>query len=84
MDWQCFQAIVTRLTQAREEKKVARLEQFQTQSCDSFLTSSLKLEMFFTHNFVSKWKNKKFKECLFTFPKDVVISVINFVENYYF
>ncbi len=39
---------------------------------------------FFTHNFVSKWQDKKLKECLFTFPKDVVLSEIDFAENCYF
>jgi hypothetical protein len=66
-----------------EEKKVTKLEPFWTQSCDFIPYLKSKLNIFLTHNLVSRLQDKKFINCL-TFPKDVVVSMINFVKNYYF
>lgn len=43
-----------------------------------------KLQYFVQHNFTACWQDKQFKECLRSFPKDSVVSVVDFVENYKF
>ena len=42
------------------------------------------LKKFIKHNFVYRWQAEQFKECLLRFPEDVVISVVDFAENYTF
>ena len=42
------------------------------------------LSKFIKHNFVYRWQAEQFKECLHTFPEDVVVSVVDFAENYTF
>ena len=42
------------------------------------------LNVFIPHNFQSYWQNSQFKECLKNFPDDVVMSVVDFAENYTF
>lgn len=44
----------------------------------------LKLQHFVKHNFVVQWEDKQFKAWLKSFPKDNIVLVVDFVENYYF
>ena len=39
---------------------------------------------FIKHNFVFRWQAQQFKDCLLKFPSNVVVSVIDFAENYSF
>lgn len=39
---------------------------------------------FTKHNFIVRWQSQQFKNCLLKFPNDVVVSVIDFAENYSF
>ena len=39
---------------------------------------------FIKHNFIARWQSQQFKDCIQRFPKDVVVSVIDFAENYSF
>jgi len=43
-----------------------------------------KLKTFVTHNFVARWQDKEFKQAIKSFPKDTVVSIVDFVENYKF
>lgn len=43
-----------------------------------------KLKLFITHNYVARWQGQQFKDCLLRFPDDVVVSVVDFAENYSF
>lgn len=43
-----------------------------------------KLKLFITHNYVAQWQGQQFKDCLLRFPDDVVVSVVDFAENYAF
>ena len=43
-----------------------------------------KLKIFITHNYVARWQGQQFKDCLLRFPDDVVVSVVDFAENYAF
>ena len=42
------------------------------------------LSNFIKHNWVYRWQSEQFKECLRIFPDDMVVSVVNFAENYTF
>ena len=43
-----------------------------------------KLQAFVTHNFVARWEDAQFKKSIRTFPKDTIVSVVDFAENYKF
>ena len=43
-----------------------------------------KLQAFVTHNFVARWEDAQFKKSIRSFPKDTVVSVVDFAENYKF
>jgi hypothetical protein len=43
-----------------------------------------KLQNFVKHNFVSRWKNKQFKAFIVSFPKNKVVFIVDFAENYSF
>lgn len=43
-----------------------------------------KLQNFVKHNFVSRSQNKQFKAFFFSFPKNTIVFIVNFVENYSF
>lgn len=45
---------------------------------------SAHLKNFIKHNFVFHWQAQQYKECLLNFPSNVVVSVIDFAENYSF
>ena len=40
------------------------------------------LQFFIKHDFVYQWQAKQFKVCIKHFPKDVVVSVVDFAKNY--
>ena len=42
------------------------------------------LQKFIRHNFISRWQAEQFKQSVQTFPEHVVVSVIDFAENYTF
>lgn len=48
----------------------------------SFLETHL--TTYIKHNFIAKWQSQQFKDCIQRFPKDVVVSVIDFAENFSF
>jgi hypothetical protein len=41
-----------------------------------------KLQHFVKHNFIARWENKHFKQCIKYFPTNIVVSIVDFVENY--
>ncbi len=43
-----------------------------------------KLQTFVKHNFVSRWQDKQFKASIVSFPKNTIVSIVEFVENYSF
>jgi hypothetical protein len=42
------------------------------------------LQDFITHKYVAKWQDCQFKESLHSLLEDLVLSVIDFLENYTF
>jgi len=43
-----------------------------------------KLQFFVQHNFVARWQDQKFKNCLRSFPQDNIVSIVDFAKNYTF
>ena len=39
---------------------------------------------FIKHNFIYSWQAHQFKTFIFDFPNEVVVSVVDFIENYTF
>jgi hypothetical protein len=42
------------------------------------------LQHFVKHNFVARWEDKHFKKCIKYFPANIVVSIVDFAENYSF
>ena len=42
----------------------------------------VKFQNFIKHNFVYQWQATQFKNCVTEFPSDVIVSVVDFAENY--
>jgi 16S rRNA G527 N7-methylase RsmG len=42
------------------------------------------LQKNFKHNFVSRRQNKQFKAYVLSFPKNIVMSIVDLTENYSF
>ena len=63
-----------------------RIKEVYKDTCAATLVSEFKnqLEEFIPHNFRSYWQNAQFKECINNLPPDVIVSVIDFAENYTF
>ena len=43
-----------------------------------------KLQFFVQHSFVARWEDHQFRQCLENFPEDMIVSIVNFAENYSF
>lgn len=42
------------------------------------------MRLYIKHSFIATWQAQQFRECIKRFPNDVVVSVIDFAENYSF
>jgi hypothetical protein len=71
-------------TKKGEERKKLQLVYEETTSEKLVNSLKPKLQAFVRHTFVAKWKDKQFKACLASFPKDTMVSIINYAENYSF
>lgn len=67
-----------------KEKKRKDLAVERMKSSTFILLFSDHLKSFVKHNFVFRWQAQQFKDCLLKFPSDVVVSVVDFAENYSF
>jgi hypothetical protein len=43
-----------------------------------------KLKNVVKHNFVLRWQDKQFKASIVSFPKNTIVSIVDFIENYSF
>lgn len=43
-----------------------------------------KLQHFVRYNFVERWENKHFKNCIKSFPRNTMVSIVDFANNYSF
>jgi hypothetical protein len=66
----------------REEKKASKLEYKETPSCDLIQYMQPCLKEFVLHNYIARWQDSQFKEVLSNVFDDMVISCIDFSENY--
>jgi hypothetical protein len=58
---------------------------YKTRSVDEFIDyMKPKLQHFVRHNFVARWENKHFKNCIKFFPTNTMVSIVDFTENYSF
>lgn len=67
-----------------KEKKRKDLAMERMKSATFIHLFSDHLKSFVKHNFVFRWQAQQFKDCLLKFPSDVVVSVVDFAENYSF
>jgi hypothetical protein len=72
------------VTKKGEEKKTLKLIYKSTNSNELMQCLKPKLQYFVCHNFVARWQDQQFRNCLETFPNDIIILIIDFVENYNF
>jgi hypothetical protein len=83
ISWKCF-FLKTIVTKKGEEKKKLKLVYKSTSSIELITYLKPKLQYFVHHNFVSRWQDQQFKECLKHFPSDTIVFVIYFARNYSF
>lgn len=69
----------------RQEGKKRKDLLVKQMGCKDFTSYFEKhLTTYIRHNFIARWQAQQFKECIQRFPRDVVVSVIDFAENYSF
>ena len=75
---------LSRGKEAQERKK--RKDLFVKQmGCKDFKSYFEKhLATYIRHNFIARWQSQQFKDCIQRFPRDVVVSIIEFAEKYSF
>jgi hypothetical protein len=74
----------TIVTKKGEEMKKLKLMDKSTNSKEFIQYLKPKLQYFVRHNFVARWQDQQFKNCLDNFPNDTIVLVIGFVGNYNF
>jgi hypothetical protein len=72
------------MTRTGKEKKKLKLIYKSTTSDELVQYLKPKLQYFVYHNFVAISQDQQFKNYLESFQNDIIISIINFVENYSF
>jgi hypothetical protein len=80
--WRCISYIVVGKNDEGQDKKAPSVEYNEILARDLISYMKPKLTEFITHNFIAQWQDCKFKEMLKAFPKDAMLSCIDFSENY--
>jgi hypothetical protein len=58
---------------------------YKTTSLEEFIDYlKPKLQHFVRHNFVAWWEDKQFKHYIKSFPTNIMVSIVEFAENYRF
>jgi hypothetical protein len=65
-------------------KKVSRVEYYETTPREMIEYLKPKLKEFVIHNFVAKWQEKEFKAYVPNLPRNTIVFYIDFFENYAF
>ena len=76
-----FEDVASPHQQGKKRKDLV-IKQMGCKKFTSFLQDHL--TGYIRHNFVARWQSQQFKDCIQRFPRDVVVSVIDFAENYSF
>jgi hypothetical protein len=83
VDWKRF-AMETTMLKARKPLKKLTLVYKKTNSEEFIEYFKTKLQKHFRHNFVSRWQDKQFKAFVLSFPRNIVVSIVDFTKNYSF
>ena len=83
VDWRRFSLEETISKKGKSLKRLTLV--YKKTTSDEFIDYlKPKLDFFVKHNFVARWEDKQFRECLKSFPQDSVVSIVDFAENYTF
>jgi hypothetical protein len=66
----------------RRKKKVQKLEYCETQPAKLLEYLSPCFKEFVLRNYVSRWQDLQFRECLKNIPFDTMLSYVDFSNNY--
>jgi hypothetical protein len=72
------------VTKKVEEKKKSKRMHLETNSNELIEYFKPKLQYFVRHNFVTRWQDQHFRNCIKHFLANIMVLVIDFVENYSF
>jgi hypothetical protein len=81
--WKCL-SMEKVLTKKGEEKKKLKLLHMQINSIEFIWYLKPKLQYFVGYNFIARWQDQQFGNCLQHFLDENMVSIIDFVENYSF
>jgi len=84
MMWKCYEKVVHGKTRACLKNKVLRLQYNEITVHVFFSYTRPRLQKFILHNFMARFQEEQYKTCLETFPPEIVMSIIDFVEMYTF
>jgi hypothetical protein len=82
ISWKCISYVVVGTTADGKEKNVSRYEYKDTTPSELVDFLRPKLLEFIQHNYFAQWQERQFKKYLKDIPADVVLSCIDFSENY--
>jgi hypothetical protein len=81
--WRCYEDVVIGLNERiQEEKKQIREQYKEIASSDFIRYLKPKLSAFIRHNYISKWQDSQASTALESLPDDVILSHVDFAENY--
>jgi hypothetical protein len=81
VEWKIF-AMEIRMSKVEHPLKKLTFVYKKTNNEKSIMYFKPKLQNFVKHNFVSRWQNKQFKASIISFPKNRVVFIVDFAENY--
>lgn len=84
MRWKAYEYVTEEAKKGGTRKRIKLLYKESPPSVVIDEQFNLQLNTFINYNFRSYWQHMQFKECIGNFPNDVVVSVVNFAENYTF
>jgi len=83
VEWKRF-VIETTMSKIEHPLKKLTFVYKKTNNEESIECFKPKLQNFVKHNIVSRWQNKQFKTSIVSFPKNIIIFIMDFVEIYSF
>lgn len=84
MRWKAYEYVTEEAKKGGTRKRIKLLYKESPPSVVIDEQFNLQLNTFINYNFRSYWQHMQFKECIGNFPNDVVVSVVDFAENYTF
>jgi hypothetical protein len=80
----CHFALETTMAKNGRPPKKLTLVYKSTTSYDFIEYLQPKFQHFVKHNFVARWEDKHFKQCIKSFPTNIVVSMVDFAKKYSF